>query len=97
MNPYALQTIRERLPGMPLIVDAGIGRPSHAVQALELGYDGVLLNTAVAQAADPVLMAQAFRDALRAGRAGYLAGAMLERQTAQPSTPTLGTPFWHEQ
>jgi thiazole synthase len=97
MNPYALQTIRERMPDIPLIVDAGIGRPSHAVQALELGYDGVLLNTAVAQAADPVLMAQAFRDALRAGRTAYLAGAILERQTAQPSTPTLGTPFWHEQ
>ena len=96
MNPYALQTIRERLSDVPLIVDAGIGRPSHAVQALELGYDGVLLNTAVAQAADPVLMAQAFRDALHAGRKAYLAGAMLERQTAQPSTPTLGTPFWHE-
>jgi thiazole synthase len=96
MNPYALQTIRERLPDIPLIVDAGIGRPSHAVQALELGYDGVLLNTAVAQAADPVSMAQAFRDALRAGRTAYLAGAILERQTAQPSTPTLGTPFWHE-
>jgi thiazole synthase len=50
----------------------------------------------VAQAADPVSMAQAFRDALRAGRTAYLAGAILERQTAQPSTPTLGTPFWHE-
>lgn len=96
LNPYALQTIRERLPDMPLIVDAGIGKPSHAVQALELGYDGILLNTAVAQAADPVLMAGAFADAVRAGRAAYRAGAMLERQTAQPSTPTLGTPFWHE-
>lgn len=96
MNPYALQTIRERLPDVPLIVDAGIGRPSHATQALELGYDGVLLNTAVAQAVDPVLMARAFKDAIGAGRNAYRAGAMLERQTAQPSTPTLGTPFWHE-
>jgi thiazole synthase len=96
MNPYALQTIRERLPEMPLIVDAGIGKPSHALQALELGYDGVLLNTAVAQAADPILMAQAFGEAISAGRKSYRAGAMLERQTAQPSTPTLGTPFWHE-
>jgi thiazole synthase len=95
INPYALQTIRERLPAVPLIVDAGIGKPSHALQAMELGYDGVLLNTAVAQAADPVLMAQAFGEAMRAGRNGYRAGAMLERQTAQPSTPTLGTPFWH--
>jgi thiazole synthase len=65
--------------------------------ALELGYDGILLNTAVAQANDPVLMAQAFRDAIRAGRQGYLAGAMPERQTASPSTPTLGMPFWHQQ
>ncbi len=97
MNPYALQTIRERIADVPLIVDAGIGKPSHAAQALELGCDGVLLNTAVAQAADPVLMAQAFRGAIEAGRNGYLAGAMPERQTAQPSTPTLGTPFWHQQ
>lgn len=96
MNPYALQTLRERLPDMPLIVDAGIGRPSHAMQALELGYDAVLLNTAVAQAADPVLMAQAFRGAIAAGRQSYLAGSMPERQTAQPSTPTVGMPFWHQ-
>ncbi len=96
MNPYALQTIRERIPELPLIVDAGIGKPSHAVQALELGYDGVLLNTAVAQAADPVRMGAAFRQAVAAGRDAYLAGAMPERQTAQPSTPTLGTPFWHQ-
>ena len=96
MNPYALQTIRERIPELPLIVDAGIGKPSHATQALELGYDGVLLNTAVAQASDPVRMAEAFRLAVEAGRHSYLAGAMPERQTAQPSTPTLGTPFWHQ-
>jgi thiazole synthase len=97
MNPYALQTLRERLPEVALIVDAGIGKPSHAVQALELGYDGVLLNTAVAQADNPQLMAEAFRDAVRCGRNAYLAGAMPERQTASPSTPTLGTPFWHQQ
>jgi thiazole synthase len=96
MNPYALGAIRERIPDIPLIVDAGIGRPSHAVQAMELGYDGILLNTAVAQANDPVLMARAFRQALEAGRSGYLAGAMSERQTAAPSTPTLGQPFWHQ-
>lgn len=95
-NPYALETLRARLPGVPLIVDAGIGRPSHAVQALELGFDAILLNTAVAQATQPVTMARAFRAALQAGRDGYLAGAMPERQTAQPSTPTLGMPFWHQ-
>ncbi|MET0380250.1 MAG: thiazole synthase [Spongiibacteraceae bacterium] len=97
MNPYALQTLRDRIPDVPLIVDAGIGKPSHAMQAMELGFDGVLLNTAVAQAADPVLMAEAFRDAIAAGHKSWRAGAMPERQTAQPSTPTLGTPFWHQQ
>jgi thiazole synthase len=96
MNPYNLHTIRERIPELPLIVDAGIGKPSHAVQALELGYDGVLLNTAIAQAGDPVLMACAFRDAAAAGRQAARAGAMSERQTASPSTPTLGMPFWHQ-
>ncbi len=96
MNPYNLQAIRERIPELPLIVDAGIGKPSHAVQAMELGYDGILLNTAVAQANEPVMMAEAFRDALRSGRKAYLAGAMPERQTASPSTPTLGMPFWHQ-
>src|SRR5690606_2109028 len=80
MNPYALQAIRERIPNVPLIVDAGIGKPSHAVQAMELGYDGVLLNTAVAQATEPVLMAQAFGEAIEAGRKSYIAGAMPERQ-----------------
>lgn len=97
INPYALQTLRERIPDVPLIVDAGIGKPSHALQAMELGYDGVLLNTAVAQAADPILMAQAFREAIEAGGKSFLAGAMPERQTAQPSTPVVGTPFWHQE
>lgn len=95
-NPYALETLRARLPKVPLIVDAGIGRPSHAVQAMELGMDAILLNTAVAQATQPILMGHAFRVALEAGRTGFLAGAMPERQTAQPSTPTLGMPFWHQ-
>ena len=96
LNPYALESIRNRLPDTTLIVDAGIGKPSHAVQAFELGYDGVLLNTAVAQAQDPVLMARAFRHAAFAGREGYMAGQMPERQVASASTPTLGMPFWHQ-
>ncbi len=96
MNPYALQTIRDRLPGVPLIVDAGIGRPSHAAAAMELGFDGVLLNTAVAGAADPVLMAAGFRDAVAAGRAGWRAGGISARQTATASTPTIGMPFWQQ-
>ena len=97
MNPYNLQMIRERLPHITLVVDAGIGLPSHACQALELGYDAVLLNTAVAEAADPAVMANAFRQAIAAGRSAYLAGAITERQTAKPSTPTLGMPFWHQE
>ncbi|MBY0453699.1 MAG: thiazole synthase [Burkholderiaceae bacterium] len=94
VNPYALQLLRERLQ-VPLLVDAGLGLPSHACQVMEWGYDGVLLNTAVALAQDPVSMAGAFADAVQAGRSARRAGAMQAQQTAQPSTPVLGTPFWH--
>lgn len=94
MNPYALATLRDRFAKTTLIVDAGIGKPSHATQALELGFDGVLLNTAVAIAGDPVKMASAFRDAVIAGRTAYEAGLMLERNIAHPSTSLLDTPFW---
>ena len=96
VNPYAMQVLRERL-GVPMIVDAGLGRPSHACQVMEWGYDGVLLNTAVALAQDPVGMAGAFADAVQAGRSAYRCGAMSEQQAAQPSTPVLGTPFWHHE
>lgn len=95
INPYALRTLRERLE-VPLIVDAGLGLPSHACQVMEWGYDAVLLNTAVALAQDPVGMAGAFADAVRAGRAAHLSGAMQAQDSAQPSTPVLGTPFWHQ-
>ncbi len=95
INPYALQTLRERLK-VPLIVDAGLGRPSHACQVLEWGYDAVLLNTAVALSLDPVSMAEAFAQAVQAGRLAYRAGAMSAQESAQPSTPVLGTPFWHQ-
>jgi len=95
LNPYALRTLRARLPDVSLVVDAGIGVPSHAAKALELGLDGVLLNTAVARADDPVAMAEAFAHAVRAGRTAYRAGAMPESETAEPSTPVVGTPFWH--
>ncbi len=94
INPYALRTLRERLD-VPLIVDAGLGLPSHACQVMEWGFDAVLLNTAVALAQDPVAMAGAFSDAVQAGRAAFLAGAMTTQDAAQPSTPVLGTPFWH--
>lgn len=96
INPYALRNLRQRLPEASLIVDAGIGAPSHASQAMELGFDGVLLNTAVAQANDPVQMGRAMGLAVEAGRLAYEAGLMPEQDTAQPSTPTLGTPFWHQ-
>ncbi len=95
INPYALQVLRERLQ-VPMLVDAGLGRPSHACQVMEWGFDGVLLNTAVALAQDPVAMAGAFADATNAGRAAYLAGTMAAQESAQPSTPVLGTPFWHQ-
>jgi thiazole synthase len=95
MNPYALQTLRQRLQ-VPLLVDAGLGLPSHACQVMEWGFDGVLLNTAVALAQDPVAMAGAFADAVCAGRAAHQSGAMAQHDAAQPSTPVLGTPFWHQ-
>jgi len=93
LNPFALRTLRERLPDTVLIVDAGIGAPSHAAQALELGYDAVLLNSAVAQARDPVAMAGAFRLAVEAGRRAWRGGVMARQDFAVPSTPVLGDPF----
>jgi thiazole synthase len=89
-NPFALKTLRARLPEVPMVVDAGIGVPSHASQALELGFDAVLINTAVSQAHDPVAMAGAFAQAVAAGRAAYEAGPMEPRDLAVPSTPVMG-------
>lgn len=93
-NPYALSSLRAYLPNVPLIVDAGIGAPSHAAAAMEMGYDGILLNTAVAKAEDPERMAAAFAKAIEAGRMGYEAGLMGMRDMAQPSTPIAGTAFF---
>lgn len=93
-NPYALRTMRNYFPGVPLVVDAGMGAPSHAAQAMELGFDAVLLNTAVAKAGDPVAMAEAFAAAVRAGRTAFAAGMMEMRDMAAPSTPVAGTPFF---
>lgn len=95
VNRDALKLLRARLPDITLVVDAGIGAPSHAAAALELGFDAVLLNTAIAKADDPIAMASAFRLAIAAGRAGYTAGLMQARDFASPSTPVVGTPFWH--
>ena len=93
-NPYALRTLRNYFPGTPLIIDAGIGAPSHAAQSMEMGFDAVLLNTAVAKAGDPVAMARAFAGAIEAGRTAWEAGLMEMRDMAAPSTPVAGTPFF---
>jgi thiazole synthase len=93
MNPYALRSLRAYFPDTPLVVDAGIGAPSHAAAAMELGYDAVLLNTAVAKASDPVLMAEAFAQAIAAGRLACRAGLMPPRDMASPSTPVAGLAF----
>jgi thiazole synthase len=92
-NARALRELRERAPQIPLIVDAGIGLPSHACQVMEWGFDGVLLNTAVSRALDPVRMASAFAKAINAGRSAFLAGPMIMQELAVPSTPEIGRPF----
>ena len=90
VNPYALRIIRELLPDVPLVVDAGIGTASDAARAMELGYDGVLLNTAVSGAQHPAQMAAAIRHAVTAGRLARAAGRIPRRLYAQASTPDAG-------
>ncbi len=97
LNPYALETLRSRLSNITLIVDAGLGKPSHAVQVMELGFDGVLLNTAVALADQPSIMATAFSHAVIAGRMAFTGGMMSERNMAHPSTALIDTPFWQQE
>jgi thiazole synthase len=92
-NLFGLKALRAHFPDVPLVIDAGIGLPSHAMQAMELGYDAVLINTAIAQARDPVAMAAAFAKAVEAGRAAREAGPMEPRDMASPSTPVLGRAF----
>ena len=89
-NIFGLRALRAHYPDIPMVIDEGIGRPSHASAAFELGFDADLINTAVAKAGDPVLMAKAFRLACEAGLAGRDADPMEERDMAVPSTPTLG-------
>ena len=89
-NLSALRSMRAHFPDVPLIVDAGIGRPSHAAIVMELGFDGVLLNTAVAGAGDPAAMAEAFAKAIDAGRQAFGAGMLEPRDMAVPSTPVIG-------
>lgn len=90
VNPYALRIIRERLPDVPLVVDAGLGTASDAARAMELGYDGVLLNTAVSGAQHPAQMAAAIGHAVTAGRLARRAGRIPRRLYAQASTPDEG-------
>jgi thiazole synthase len=92
-NLYGLRAMRAHFPDVPLVIDAGIGLPSQAAQAMELGYDAILLNTAVARAGDPVRMAAAFAQAIAAGREAFLAEPMLPRDMAVPSTPVFGQAF----
>ena len=89
INPYAIERICMTSP-VPVILDAGIGTASDAAQAMELGCDGVLLNTAVAKAHDPRRMAKAMRLAVSAGREARLAGRIPKRSQAEPSSPQLG-------
>lgn len=89
-NPEGLRTMRAHFKGVPLVVDAGIGAPSQAALAMEMGFDAVLLNTAVASALDPVGMARAFGLAVQAGRLAFEAGLMPRRDMAVASTPVFG-------
>src|SRR6185295_7746918 len=89
-NPAALRILRERITEVPLIVDAGVGTASDAAQAMELGADGLLMNTAIAEAQDAALMAEAMRDATIAGRKAYLAGRMPKKLYASASSPLAG-------
>lgn len=89
LNPYSIRTIKSRLQ-VPVIVDAGVGTASDACVVMEQGVDGILMNTALAEAQDPVLMATAMRLGVQAGRASFLAGRMPKREVAVPSSPTRG-------
>lgn len=84
---------RERPSLPPVVVDAGLGLPSQAAEVMELGLDAVLVNTAIAEAKDPVAMAEAFRLGVEAGRRAFLAGPMPPKQAASPSSPTEGVPL----
>jgi thiazole synthase len=92
-NVFGLRAMRAHFPDVPLVIDAGLGLPSQAAQAMELGYDGVLLNTAVAKAGDPAAMAEAFAKAIEAGTLAAIADPMEQRDMAEPSTPVIGKAF----
>ncbi len=89
VNPYYVREIKRRL-SVPVIVDAGVGTASDACITMEQGVDAILMNTAVAEARDPVAMGRAMKLAVEAGRLAYLAGRMPKREIAVPSSPTTG-------
>ncbi|MBI4467092.1 MAG: thiazole synthase [Acidobacteria bacterium] len=89
-NQANIRILRERVTEVPLVVDAGVGTASDATVAMELGADGVLMNTAIAQAQNPVLMAQAMKNAVEAGRQAYLAGRIPKKLYASASSPLDG-------
>ena len=91
-NPYNIRTIVENAT-VPILVDAGVGTASDAAIAMELGCDGVLMNTAIAEAKDPILMASAMKKGIEAGREAFLAGRMARRAYASASSPIDGTFF----
>lgn len=92
-NVFGLRAMRAHFPDIPLVVDAGLGLPSQAAQVMELGFDAVLLNTAVAKAGDPAAMAEAFSLAVKAGQLAASADPMEPRDMAAPSTPVIGKAF----
>lgn len=92
-NLYGLRSLRAHFPDVSMVVDAGLGLPSQAAQAIEIGYDAVLLNTAVAKAGDPAAMAEGFARAVEAGALAHAADPMEPRDMAAPSTPVLGKAF----
>ncbi len=89
LNPYNIRLIKSRL-SVPVIVDAGVGTASDACVTMEQGVDGILMNTAIAAAREPIRMAMAMKYATEAGRLAYLAGRMSRREQAVPSSPTAG-------
>ncbi len=92
-NVFGLRAMRAHFPDIPLVIDAGLGLPSQATQAMELGMDAILLNTAVAKAGDPAMMAEAFALAIKAGQLAAASEPMEPRDMAEPSTPLLGKAF----
>jgi len=92
-NIFGLKALRSHFPDIPMVIDAGIGLPSHATRAMELGFDAILLNTAIAKAGDPVTMAEAFSYAILSGSLGKEADPMEPRDMAVPSTPIFGKAF----